>query len=42
VNGYYLAYGFNIDNQFSKDHELAYPYDTPRRGAFLTLGLQQS
>jgi vitamin B12 transporter len=30
-----------IDNLFNKDYELAYSYNTPRRGAYLTLGWQQ-
>ena len=30
-----------IDNLFDKDYELAYSYNTPRRGAYLTLGWQQ-
>ena len=30
-----------IDNLFDKDYELAYSYNTPRRGAYLTLGWRQ-
>ncbi|AOJ10984.1 TonB-dependent receptor domain-containing protein [Burkholderia mayonis] len=30
-----------IDNLFDKDYELAYAYNTPRRGAYVTLGWQQ-
>ncbi|AIT21330.1 TonB-dependent receptor plug domain-containing protein [Burkholderia thailandensis] len=30
-----------IDNLFDKDYELAYAYNTPRRGAYITLGWQQ-
>ncbi|TAL97659.1 MAG: TonB-dependent receptor [Paraburkholderia sp.] len=30
-----------IQNLFDKDYELAYTYNTPRRGAYLTLGWQQ-
>jgi vitamin B12 transporter len=30
-----------IDNLFNKDYELAYSYNTPRRGAYLTIGWQQ-
>jgi len=30
-----------IQNLFDKDYELVYTYDTPRRGAYLTLGWQQ-
>ena len=31
-----------IQNLFNKDYELAYTYNTPRRGAYVTLGwLQQ-
>ena len=31
-----------IDNLFDKDYELAYSYNTPRRGAYLTLGWRPS
>jgi vitamin B12 transporter len=31
-----------IDNLFDKDYELAYSYNTPRRGAYVTLGWQPS
>jgi vitamin B12 transporter len=31
----------HIDNLFDKDYELAYTYNTPRRGAFITLGWQE-
>ncbi|MGF6634419.1 TonB-dependent receptor domain-containing protein [Paraburkholderia sp. MM6662-R1] len=30
-----------IDNLFNKDYETAYSYNSPRRGAYLTLGWQQ-
>lgn len=30
-----------IDNLLDKDYELAYAYNTPRRGAYVTLGWQQ-
>ncbi|SAL48773.1 TonB-dependent receptor domain-containing protein [Caballeronia telluris] len=30
-----------IDNLFDKDYELAYSYNTPRRGAYLTIGWRQ-
>ena len=30
-----------IQNLFDKDYELAYSYNTPRRGAYVTLGWQQ-
>jgi vitamin B12 transporter len=30
-----------IDNLFNKDYELAYSYNTPRRGAYITLGWRQ-
>jgi vitamin B12 transporter len=30
-----------IDNLFDKDYELAYSYNTPRRGAYVTLGWRQ-
>ena len=30
-----------IQNLFDKDYELAYTYNTPRRGAYITLGWQQ-
>ncbi|MGF6778946.1 TonB-dependent receptor plug domain-containing protein [Paraburkholderia sp. GAS334] len=30
-----------IQNLFDRDYELAYTYNTPRRGAYLTLGWQQ-
>ncbi|CAN0622939.1 vitamin B12 transporter [Burkholderia multivorans] len=30
-----------IDNLFDKDYELAYAYNTPRRGAYVTIGWQQ-
>ncbi|WP_323120974.1 TonB-dependent receptor domain-containing protein [Burkholderia alba] len=30
-----------IDNLLNKDYELAYAYNTPRRGAYVTLGWQQ-
>ncbi|AJY12855.1 TonB-dependent receptor [Burkholderia dolosa] len=30
-----------IDNLFDKDYELAYAYNTPKRGAYVTLGWQQ-
>jgi vitamin B12 transporter len=30
-----------IDNFLNKDYELAYTYNTPRRGAYVTLGWQQ-
>ncbi|AIO65950.1 TonB-dependent receptor domain-containing protein [Burkholderia oklahomensis] len=30
-----------IDNLFDKDYELAYAYNTPRRGAYVTLGWRQ-
>ncbi|KVN11057.1 MULTISPECIES: TonB-dependent receptor [unclassified Burkholderia] len=30
-----------LDNLFDKDYELAYAYNTPRRGAYVTLGWQQ-
>jgi len=30
-----------IQNLFDKDYELAYTYNTPRRGAYVTLGWQQ-
>jgi vitamin B12 transporter len=31
-----------IDNLFDKDYELAYSYNTPRRGAYITLGWHPS
>jgi vitamin B12 transporter len=31
----------HIDNLFDKDYELAYPYNTPRRSAFITIGWQE-
>jgi vitamin B12 transporter len=33
--------GARIDNVFNKDYQLAYSYNTPRRGAYVTLGWQQ-
>ena len=30
-----------IDNLLDKDYELAYAYNTPRRGAYVTIGWQQ-
>jgi vitamin B12 transporter len=33
--------GARIDNLFNKDYQLAYSYNTPRRGAYITLGWQQ-
>ena len=30
-----------IQNLFDKDYELVYTYNTPRGGAYLTLGWQQ-
>ncbi|PTB19508.1 TonB-dependent receptor [Trinickia symbiotica] len=30
-----------IENLFDKNYELAYPYNTPRRSAFITVGWQQ-
>ncbi len=33
--------GARIDNVFNKDYQLAYSYNTPRRGAYITLGWQQ-
>jgi vitamin B12 transporter len=33
--------GARIDNLFNKDYQLAYSYNTPRRGAYVTLGWQQ-
>jgi vitamin B12 transporter len=30
-----------IQNLFDKDYELAYTYNTPRRGAYITVGWQQ-
>jgi vitamin B12 transporter len=33
--------GARIDNVFNKDYQLAYAYNTPRRGAYVTLGWQQ-
>jgi len=31
-----------IDNLFDRDYELAYSYNTPRRGAYITLGWNPS